>query len=1333
MERARSQSAAAKDFIRELREKIRTARERRDYFVRYLKELWLGYQKGKVSKKTCLETEYRLFDGKTLREWIIHYDNYIKECERLIEKYQKSLVKGHLLAVFISAAIIGLLAFSLYYIQPRFSGFFVQEQTPEITGETNATISTQQAQAVLGQPVRWTKTVSLDEPSGTRVILPAEATNITVKKTAEIAESYSESAGALQPFTQTSPFQEEPLHSEAKTEKAAFTITGAAISSEKDGGFFSMFLGNLGRMTGGAIGTQPEKITSVEIQDNATSYEIAYETPAPTAEEQDIERGKRVKITSPENVHYENVLSFASLDESFNIKNPSQIRIHWIENDAYIDPISVQDRDNNGIYDFVEWLAPSLSTQTFEIIVIIKAEHLDRNRNFISDIYQEVKELDESWSEEVNDKEYVRVTFEIPLDSTRDITIYPRVVSGSPKIEVYEKDKSELIAEFKVLTSNDYNKIFLDGSSGAGLPNGYSQDVFDLKISGGSAEFDHIIDPIISGNSSVSIDMIPLSNNTLLMARINSSSANVTHNMLSFSTIFANGTIRQGPFFKYTGAGSISTVSVSAINSTHFHLKWYDFFLSDALTATYDMNGTLLSGITNVETSSLQFYDNCLAGYGNRTAIGWIDSAEGDFDAVWVTDNSSTTPFVAETAIDATMVPTTNRTNTADCHAINSTVAVFAWVNYTGTDNIRASIRDFAASALTSEGGLNNVFDMNVGTTGSVAVTALDLDKFAVAWYDGTDQDISMQVKWKNGTNVSTSIDVNTTAGTGNAIDIATIDNRSGFGVGNDNIVVVWYGQATNDIMGATFNAWGDRLTNDFVIESSPNSSTLYKEISVIGKDTAKNMSLCPDTFAVAYSNSTGSTLIKTYFVNGSTWDGSTGCAWRAPVADASNPVAEIGTNLADNANRSNSSVTFDLRGYDNALSAIALYGNWTGSWIANQTNFTPINATYWNITVDAIPQGKWRWAAWANDTTGNSAFSTTNRTFTIDTVAPVITLPFYVNATKKTSTSDTITLNISVTDATTNPSACKIDINGTNQTVTVSSGWCNITNGFLTGLSDGNRTINVHVNDSTGQFGLNNSFVVFVDAVAPVAQFGTNLADNANRSNSSVTFDLRGFDGIFLDDIALYGNWTGSWIANQTNFTPINATYWNITVDAIPQGKWRWAAWANDSHNNQAFSTTNRTFTIDTVAPVITLPFYANGTLKKNTEALTLNISVSDTTTNPSACNIDINGTNQTVTVSSGWCNITNGFLTNLADGNRTINVHVNDSTGQFGLNNSFVVKIDSTAPVIALPFYANGTLKKNTETLTLNISVSDAGTAVSACNIDINGTNQTVTVSSG
>jgi len=126
----------------------------------------------------------------------------------------------------------------------------------------------------------------------------------------------------------------------------------------------------------------------------------------------------------------------------------------------------------------------------FGEILITKAMHLDENKTLINDIYNEVKELDGNWSKTINSGEFVRVSFELNLTSINDITVYPRTVSGNPRIEIYEKDSSEVIAEFVSLTDNGYNKVYLDGLI-------ESQDIFDLKVIGGEVEFDHIIDPTV--------------------------------------------------------------------------------------------------------------------------------------------------------------------------------------------------------------------------------------------------------------------------------------------------------------------------------------------------------------------------------------------------------------------------------------------------------------------------------------------------------------------------------------------------------------------------------------------------------------------------------------------------------------------------------------------------------------------------------------------------------------------------------------------------------------------------------------------------------------------
>ena len=121
-------------------------------------------------------------------------------------------------------------------------------------------------------------------------------------------------------------------------------------------------------------------------------------------------------------------------------------------------------------------------------IVIVNAAHLDSNKGFISDIYDDVKDLDDVWSDTIANNEYVRVTFEKNLTSNKDITIYPRVVSGNPNIKVYEVNGTEIIAEFTSLNDNKYNKVYLTDLIG-------TQNIFDLEINSGSVEFDYIVDP----------------------------------------------------------------------------------------------------------------------------------------------------------------------------------------------------------------------------------------------------------------------------------------------------------------------------------------------------------------------------------------------------------------------------------------------------------------------------------------------------------------------------------------------------------------------------------------------------------------------------------------------------------------------------------------------------------------------------------------------------------------------------------------------------------------------------------------------------------------------
>lgn len=218
---------------------------------------------------------------------------------------------------------------------------------------------------------------------------------------------------------------------------------------------------------------------------SSSNSSVVYYTPAPRSTEEKISSGKIVRVSSQE--HYENVLIFSSLDESLQLKDSSRITIYWVEQKTYLPAKEVKDTDGNGIYDYVEWIAPHLSDQTF-IIKIISAHHLDSGKTFLRDIYSEVSELDGIFSETIGEGEYVRVTFEKQLDGSKDITVFPKIISGSPRIDIYEAGGSTLVASLTELTEGQPNKALLSALQG-------SQDSFDLRVSEGSVQFDQITDP----------------------------------------------------------------------------------------------------------------------------------------------------------------------------------------------------------------------------------------------------------------------------------------------------------------------------------------------------------------------------------------------------------------------------------------------------------------------------------------------------------------------------------------------------------------------------------------------------------------------------------------------------------------------------------------------------------------------------------------------------------------------------------------------------------------------------------------------------------------------
>ncbi len=408
------------------------------------------------------------------------------------------------------------------------------------------TIKTSHEKIKVGQPVKWKKEIIKEQAEEEfKIEIPKKAKNVEVKAiktewegTIEQIPDFSSITGDVvievnlkerNKNTQS----DEPVIKNLKTWFVSFKTQ------------FNKKMQMPLEITGRSVDEIPVPAEVVDIyleEPDTTEYIIEYETPAPQAVEEETENGKLITIYA-EIEGYTDIIAFTELDNTVSLTHPDRIKLYWhnyeyeylteeeitkatstktedIPDITIVEEISTTeespvlagsvtsnqrikssdfvreeiifdsyDLDQDGFIDYIEWVVPHLSNQTYELIIeITNAEHLDENRAFVSDIFPSVSALDNVWSEIIPQNHYVRVTFETELSSDNDITLYPRTVSGTPQIEVYEKNSGEIIATFSTITDNQYNKVYLTALQAP-------QKTFDLKVVNGAIEIDHIIDP----------------------------------------------------------------------------------------------------------------------------------------------------------------------------------------------------------------------------------------------------------------------------------------------------------------------------------------------------------------------------------------------------------------------------------------------------------------------------------------------------------------------------------------------------------------------------------------------------------------------------------------------------------------------------------------------------------------------------------------------------------------------------------------------------------------------------------------------------------------------
>ncbi|MBI1972647.1 hypothetical protein HYS50_01435 [Candidatus Woesearchaeota archaeon] len=848
--------------------------------------------------------------------------------------------------------------------------------------------------------------------------------------------------------------------------------------------------------------------TEILIKEPIQQADIEYSTAPPTIAEEVINDYKK-KVVIGSDIHYTNILAYIDIHEA----QQNRIRLYHVQNEAKT-PVQIteyQDTNKNGLIDRIMWVVPGLSTETY-IIEITKADHLDNNREFISDIYEEVRELDGNWSETIPNQHYVRVTFEKNLTNENDITVYPRIVSGNPRIEIYEVNGNDIIAEFTSLSQNQYNKVLLTNLQG-------SQDTFDLKVQGGSLQFDHIVDPpakIVDNSFGCDKTSIQVGETT----NCTGDYGNAGDSFLTACSLQINNEITL-EFSNVCGANNlrVSAIDVSQAsaasctdngNGTVNCVNWPS--TADNVVINWTLEGCAVSTANTLDTESVDCNDQF-----NNNALD-----------IEVTAGADTTP------------PTYSNIEFDPANASSYSVTQYYEFNVTWTDNVQIDTAYIVFDDVNYSAG--DIY--NLSSVYSFNRTGLSVGReHNYTWFANDSNDNENQTELQSYTVVQAEPGVN-----------LTLD-------GNDANLTITMLDAVN-ITATQETGEGDfQLFQDGVLINE-GQTLLSNSTNFTGEGDFNITSFHPDTENFTTNFTTFYVISRENIT---------------PVINLTDPLDNNVTLITD----SSTNLTFLSNATDNIqLANATLYHNLSGTFEANETVFIDgiFNETAFSLNIAPTTSFIWNVLYCDNATSPNCAFGDTNFTATVerDTQAPIVNLTDPLNN-NITSTDTTANLTF-LSNATDNLELANAtlyhNLSGTfeqNQTTDI-NGTFNET-AFSIDIAPTTTFIwNVLYCDAAGNcdFAVDNfTATVQPDTVAPIVEAidgpgGNTISDQSvtedNITDLEVTFTVTDDNGVADLDFS------------TVNITLYNSTYITTDVNYFSQN--------TSCNNNENISATQANFT---------------------------------------------------------------------------------------------------------------------------------------------------------
>ena len=482
---------------------------------------------------------------------------------------------------------------------------------------------------------------------------------------------------------------------------------------------------------------------------------------------------------------------------------------------------------------------------------------------------------------------------------------------------------------------------------------------------------------------------------------------------------------------------------------------------------------------------------------------------------------------------------------------------------------------------------------------------------------------------------------------------------------------------ATASLAGAAGNAAGDSTTVTVKVYSGGAASG------------SPIQTLTPTRSAATWSTTPASLSDGTYTVTATQTDaaghsGTSGAVTFTVDTVAPAPTITAPTGYVTTATPTLSGAAGNATG-DNATVSVQILSGAT----VLQTLTPTRSGAGWNATPAGLADGAYTAKVTQGDAAGNSATSATI-SFTVDTTtpAPTVTAPVagsYTNSTTPTlsgaagtASGDAGTVTVKIY----NGSGTGGTVNQT-KTPSVSGGAWSVAASTLT---DGIYTVTVNQTDAAGHSGTSTAVTFTVDTAAPAAP--TVTAPSAWATSLTPTITGTAANGAGDNATVTVEILSGASVV-QTLTATRTVTTWSVAVPvALTEGgAYTVRARQGDAAGNTSANSAALGFTVDTIAPAVTLTAPATG-LYTNVTTPALSGAAGNAANDSTTVTVKISNSGGTVVqtltptrTGAAW----SATAATLAQGTYTVQATQSDSAGNVGSSTTSTFTIDTTAPTAA------------------------------------------------